>query len=165
MLPAKASHPHRFSAIAFAAIGLVFGLLRTAPWSPQGLFLMNNPLSKVLWALVVALVAGFIGFRYGESFVQSARDRRFAAAAGIVAVALVASSAVAIFTYCVALIVTGDFGRSVGIFGTFQPNGVFQKLLGTTMVFVVGFLANLLGSIFIGFFGGYITALLFDDDY
>ena len=66
---------------------------------------------------------------------------------------------------CVALIVTGDFGQSVGIFGSFQPSGVFQKLMGAAIVFVMGVLHFIPGSVFFGFIGGYLTALIFDDDY
>lgn len=155
------SDPNRFGAVAFGILGLLFGLLKMAPWDSAGFFLAQAMVAKFIWVAVFAALAGALGHRFGMRFIDLADERRTANAAGIAACILSLASAGVVLLYCLALIAIGDFGVSLGVFGSFQPPySLLQKLAGTLVVGSCGFLLFVPGAVVIGFIGGYAIALL-----
>ncbi|MGB8353029.1 MAG: hypothetical protein WCD79_04005 [Chthoniobacteraceae bacterium] len=166
MITTWRSQPRQFGAIAFGLLGLAFGLMKTSPWNSDGIFLVRAFLAKLFWAFLIAGGSAALGYRNGTRFIHNASRANFAGAGGTAAFALARATVITIFVYCVALVVTGDFGVSLGVFGTFQPPcTIFQKFMAIIVIFFTGFWFFILGAVIFGFIGGYLLALLFAPAY
>lgn len=162
MIAAWRKQPQRFGAIAFGLLGLAYGLFVANPWSTEGFFLVDTVVSKIAWACIIACLTSILGYRNGTVFIRNAALGYFARAAGTAAFALVRAMVVGVVFYCFALICTGDFGVSLGVFGSFPaPYTLSQKLMATVVVFFVGFWRFLFGAALVGFLGGYPLAVIF----
>jgi hypothetical protein len=165
LIAAASRHPGRFGIIAFGIIGLIYGILQTAPWTPSDAILLRSLFAKLAWSLVFAGAAALFGWRIGKHFVETARSRRFARAAALVIPGLFFAALVFSLVYFIAIVSIGDFGQSQGIFGSFEPTTLTQKLMGAIMVALVQLLSMAASSVLVGFAAGYVLALMFDEDW
>ncbi|MDD5351063.1 MAG: hypothetical protein PHQ12_12695 [Chthoniobacteraceae bacterium] len=156
------SRPREFGAVLFGIAGLVHGLFWATPWKPQPVVLFNSVTAAVIWTLLFTVLMAWLGTQAGSSYVRRASRGKFARAAQSVAVGLLAITLMMLFIFCAGLVVTGDFGISLGVFGGFRPPYSFlQKLAGTGVVFIVGSIVLSLPTLVAGFVWGYLCALLF----
>jgi hypothetical protein len=156
----------QFGIVAFGLLGFAFGLLKTVQWSSEGLFLMRGLMAKIVWACVVASASAAFGYFSGPMFVRNASRKAFVKAAEATSFALVCAIIITVFLYCATLVVTGDFGVSLGVFGLLKPPySILQKLMATVVIFFTGIWLNILGAIVDGFIGGFLVALIFSPPY
>lgn len=165
MITKWSRQPKAFGAIAFGLMGLLYGVFQVLPIHRPAPYLVDDLWLQVFWCLLYGIGTAATGWILGTGFVERATQGRFFRASGFAVLGLMAASAAVLVIYCLALIVTGDFGMSLGIFGSFQPDGLLQKLVGTLMVFFAGLIGVLLSAAFVGFVCGFVVALVFDQDY
>lgn len=157
--------PSRFGMIAFGIIGTIYGILELLPWTKTTSALLTSSIAGILWSIPFVLASVFVGRRYGGRFVALATAGHFARAAGLVIASLFVSGVVYSAVYCAGLVVVGDFGSAEGIFGSFKPDTLFKKLMGTVILFFGLVLRHAVSSVIIGFVAGYFTALFFDREW
>ena len=160
--------PRQFGIVAFGLLGLAFGLLvKTAPaWRPEGFFLLRGLVAKILWACVIAAASAILGYFNGPAFVRDASRGSFARAAGTASFNLACAIVVTVLVYCATLVVTGDFGVSLGIFGLLKPPySILQKLMATVVIFFAGFWLFIFSALIDGFVGGILLVFIFSPPY
>ena len=74
--------------------------------------------------------------------------------------ALFLTTIIIVGLYCIALIISGDYGRSIGIFGSFEPKTTLHELLGTGIVFIVGSIFFGIHALIIGFLLGLLSIVV-----
>jgi hypothetical protein len=156
------SRPRAFGAVLFGSAGTIFGMAFAAPWKPQPTPLLHSPAMAFAWVLLFAVLMAWFGSHLGPVYVRRASEGECARAAQSTAFALWAAAMIALALFCAGLALTGDFGSSLGVFGSLRPPySTGQKLMAIAVSFFAGSVLLSLLAVAAGFVWGYLWALGF----
>ena len=151
--------------VSFGLIGGIFMTLKLAPWHSDTLPLLSSMGTQLLVIATTAVIMVIAGILSSREVKDRLNKLQFLKMAIFPSAALFFTTILIVALYCLALVATGDFGSSIGIFGSFAPETLAQHLMGTAIVFIVGSISFGINALIIGYLLGLLSTVFLNFEY